>query len=447
MASQWLGNVVDVLGTSLKLPELGISERLAGWKPTTFTGVTPQSIAKGMRAWKSFHFDVGPKTVYAAEGAPEKAQAAATIAESSGGTWAPPLPAQPEPQPEVLGTQAGGNDLDALVNEMVKRGGYDPVTARQVASADFGRFWREFMEGGGGEPSGPSPEELALQRAREQFSAAYQPIYEFLDRMAGYLPDWKQQKEGELATLYQSQLGELETAKKGALSKLPAYRQRIRQMKAESVRDLYKQMRNMLQAGGVYLGTYGAADSSAAQAYGTALSKAAMKGSADIAKQAMQLMSEVDLKEQDIINTFNQQKAQLETWKAGELAKVADWFREKKAAIEEAKATATQQERLALAAQEQEIINQALARISALDQQAQQWDAAMQEWAINRLAQIDDLKAQYPQLAQWQPTEISVPQLRGLAGLGERGSVADWFVNPYALRRKREEEGLRGLLR
>jgi len=257
------------------------------------------------------------------------------------------------------------------------------------------------------------------------------------------LPEWKSQKEQELGRLYQSQLGELETSKQAALGKLPAYRQQVSQMRAESIRDLYQQMRNMLRAGGAYLGGVGAGDSSAVQAYGTVLSKAAMRGSADIAKQAMNMMNEINMKEQDIINTFNQQKAQLDTWKAGELAKIADWYREKKAAIDEAKATASQQEQLALAAAEQDVINQALARINALDQQAQQWDVAMQEWAINRLAQIDDLKAQYPELAKWQPTEINVPQLKGLAGLGPRGSVADWFINPYALRRRKEEERLK----
>jgi len=289
------------------------------------------------------------------------------------------------------------------------------------------------------QPSGPSPEELALQRAKEGFSAAYQPIYDYLNKVAGYLPEWRQEKERELASLYQAQLGELETAKGAALQKLPGYRQQVRQMKATSLRDLYQQMRNMLQAGGVYLGTMGAADSSAAQAYGALLSKAAMRGSADISKQAMSLMNEINMKEQDIINTFNQQKAQLDTWKAGELAKIGEWYRTKQAAINEAKATASQQERLALAAAEQDLVNQAIARINALDQEARQWDAAMQQWAINTLSELDQLKAIYPELARWQPTGITVPQLKGLAGLGPRESAADWFVNPYA-RRKREEE-------
>jgi hypothetical protein len=59
MASQWLGNTIDKIGTAFKLPEWGISERLAGGNPTTFTGYTPQSQQAGLDTWRQYHFNQG----------------------------------------------------------------------------------------------------------------------------------------------------------------------------------------------------------------------------------------------------------------------------------------------------------------------------------------------------------------------------------------------------
>ncbi len=56
---QLAGNALDYLGTAFKLPEYGLSERLAGGNPTTFTGYTPQSQAKGLDTWRQTMFNQG----------------------------------------------------------------------------------------------------------------------------------------------------------------------------------------------------------------------------------------------------------------------------------------------------------------------------------------------------------------------------------------------------
>jgi len=42
-----VGNIVDKTGTAFRLPEFGLSEKIAGNKQTTFTGITPQSQEAG----------------------------------------------------------------------------------------------------------------------------------------------------------------------------------------------------------------------------------------------------------------------------------------------------------------------------------------------------------------------------------------------------------------
>jgi len=297
------------------------------------------------------------------------------------------------------------------------------------------------------QPRGPSPEELVLQAAKGAVESAYGPIFEYLDRLAGYLPQWKVEREALAEQLYGTQLGELETSKQGALSYFPGYRQEVKEMQGRSLKDLYQQFRNLLQAGGTYLGTMGAADSSAAGAYGALLAKAGARGVTDINRQAMEQYNQINMKEQDIINTFNQQKAQLDTWKATEIGKVDEWYRTQQQQIEQAKATASGQRAQALASAQIELVNQALNRLNELDQQARQWDAALREWAINRVDNLEEMKKIYPQLAQWQATPINQPNLLNASSLQTPEQQAYEWWNPYASAKRKEEERISGWLR
>ena len=60
MASQWLGNAVDVIGTALGLPEMGRSEQIAGYQPTTFTGYDASTGGtSNLQDWRTQNFVVG----------------------------------------------------------------------------------------------------------------------------------------------------------------------------------------------------------------------------------------------------------------------------------------------------------------------------------------------------------------------------------------------------
>lgn len=51
------GNILDYIGTAIRAPEYGWSERLNNNQPTVFTGYTPQSQAKGLDTWRYEHFE------------------------------------------------------------------------------------------------------------------------------------------------------------------------------------------------------------------------------------------------------------------------------------------------------------------------------------------------------------------------------------------------------
>lgn len=51
------GNILDYIGTAVRAPEFGWSERLNNNQPTVFTGYTPQSQAAGLDKWRQVHFE------------------------------------------------------------------------------------------------------------------------------------------------------------------------------------------------------------------------------------------------------------------------------------------------------------------------------------------------------------------------------------------------------
>jgi len=276
-------------------------------------------------------------------------------------------------------------------------------------------------EGGGTtQPSGPSPEEIARQRNRQIIEEQYGRVFGELDKLAGLFPEWRKEKETQLEQLYGAQRGELATAKEATLSKFPEYEQQVARMQGKSIRELEQNLRNMLQAGNVYLGTRGAAGSSAAPMYAYALSKQSARSRADILNQANQMYNELNQKRIDVENTFNQQLGQLNTWKASELGKITDWYQQNQAQLQQAKVNATQEQAQAIAQAEQGLLDQALARLQGIEDQATQWDTAMKEWAINRMAQLDDMRAKYGQLGTWSPQEITYRELQGMGSSKKR---------------------------
>jgi hypothetical protein len=295
------------------------------------------------------------------------------------------------------------------------------------------------------QPSGPSAEELARNAMRGSIENTYSQVFSQLDSMAGMLPDWQKQKQKSIDDLFASQKTEIDTAKEGELGKFGGYREQVATMQGQSIKDLAENMRKLLQAGNIYLGTRGAGDSSAAGMYNYALTKEGNKGRAAILNQANQMYNELNMKQADIENTFNQQIAQLNTWKADQVSQLGDWVNNMKWKIEQAKVGATQEKAQALNQMEMNLMNNALQRLQALDQQATQWGAAMKEWAVNRLASIDDYKMKLGQMGQWSPTQIVQQELQGINAPQQTQGGQDFWLNPYAQARKKEEEQFRSM--
>lgn len=396
---------LETVATALNLPEKAISEQAAGWQPTAYTRGGP------LQVWAAENYDIAPGS--------REENVAVQQAKDTGTFYKTPPPTQ---------TTTGGT---VNLPQAPTGGGGGGDTGGSVPTGPTG-------------PTGPSAEEIMRQQLRGQVESIYQPVFESLDRLAGLLPGWKEEKLGTIGNLYQTQLGELGGAQEAARQRLEGYRGEIRADQAQNLKALAESMRNWARAGQIQLGSWGAGSSSATPMYQYALAKEAGKRGTDIARQSSAMFNDLRMKEEDINLAYNQSKSQLDTWKTEQMGAITDWYNTQLSNIEQQKATASGERARALASAENSLIQEAYNRLLNIQGQAQQWDAAMKEWAINRLAGIDDMKMALGQMANYSPQQIVWNELQGMGSMPQQSYEA-W--NPYARKAREEEERFAGTWR
>lgn len=303
----------------------------------------------------------------------------------------------------------GWNDVNAILDDYAATGGS--------------------KIGGGG---GIDANQAAINAARNAFSNAYNPLFAQLDSMAGLIPQQQRQREGNIQNMYTSQVGEIEGSRDSAMAGLDVSKQQVAQRQANSVRDLQENLRNMLQAGNIQLGVGGAGDSSAKDMLSFALSKAAARSGADISNQAQAMYTDIDMQGNQIKATYDDNLAKLATWRDNNLSEVTKWAQEMLMNIESQKATAKGQQAAALAANETNIINNALSRLQQIDDQVSSWNKGIQEWALNRMAQIDDAKAKISGYGKYTPGQITAQELQGLGDFSTITNNTLLGYNPWS---------------
>jgi len=286
------------------------------------------------------------------------------------------------------------------------------------------------------QPSGPSPEDLM----RQQVERTYGEVQSNLDRLAGLLPGMRSEQEGTVNRSADLQRGNIQEQLALGNKKLDASAAGVRDRQVTSVRDLASNMRNLLQAGNTYLGTYGAGDSSAANLYSYALGKEANRGRADILKQANQQYGDIDMKRLDIEQTANNEINKVNLWKEESLGKIGQWFSQQMFDIESRRGEA----RVAKEQAKMSILENALKHLRDLDLQATQYSQQVQSWATERLGEINNVRMEMGQMSTYNPQAIVAQELQGMGQI-QAGGIGGDFFNPYAQRRDQEQQRLGSL--
>ena len=341
----------------------------------------------------------------------------------------------PTPPPQQVPQQTTSGSYSFNMSDFPNYAGWDPTAAQQDWKAK-GSPSPGVLNGG----SGGSYEDL-LQAQKNQADQYYNQISSGLDRLSGLYDQNKGDWEQQIADLFGSQSQSIGTNQESALNKLDIQKEGVNQDQTKTLSDLSQNMRNMIKAGQMKLGAYGAGNSTAAPMYAYAMAKQSNKNMADVKYQANKLTNDINLKVQDVKSTFSEQMSQLTQWKTGALTQVGQWYTSQMGDLESRRDIALQNK----VQMQNSVLQQALGLLSSLDEKATSWQSSMQQWATDRLSQLNNYKIEIANKVGGDPGAIVGQELQ--AGLNVSGNSGDYSAsNPYALQKKKLESSLSSLI-
>lgn len=359
--ANWLGNLIDIVGTKLKLPEVHASEFFGG-------GNTVNTL--------NYKYAQGDNP-YTNKPAESTSQAIKKIylgpdqnTNTGGGS----------------GNTGGGGSAPNPETTYVDRG-----DGTQIKLADLLRD---------------------QERLRGEIGGAWDSYLGSLDQQMNALPGQRGTLEGMVQNQYQSGVNDITGQKNLSLQDLNTSRQKVETEQKKTLTDLAQDLRNSFLAGNIYLGSRGAGDSSAANQYAYALQKMGNKNRGDVLAQSRNIYSDIDGREARLNEITNQEMNKLSSEREKGILEVAQWFENAQNQIRQAKSQGTLQKGLDLANLSRDLLNQATSRLQQLEDRFMNQKDALTQWAMGQAENINQLKSNLSQLST-----VEIP------GYGQYGSV------------------------
>jgi len=407
------------------LPELGFTESVAKWfnKPTN---------------------NQGGSEVF---GSPSKAQVqgAATTTPSGGQMYSAPI--GPTSKPATTTYKAPTNKAPT---NTVSAPSSSIDLSNRAKMDDYARSmgypgWNEYQSALSRQAYENSPE---AQQARERESALRNQIGSGFDNLKqGYsdlVPYYSQEGDrrvGQVADTYKTIFSGLDEAKQAGMSKLNLSREEVGRRAANSVQDLKQNLNQVMRNTGMQLGAMGAGDTSASQVMAPyAYTKMAGKEFGGIARQANEQFGTIDQKGVDLEQEYGAMYNQTEIEKSSQIEAIRSDVGSQIARIREMIPQVDAQKAQALAGLEQSLLTQAQQALTQIQAEDRQRKDSLQQWALQRVAQLNDAKISIQDSANFNPTEIMYNEIRGVGSTPAYGQDQEAYFNPQMLAQKRRQE-------
>ena len=313
---------------------------------------------------------------------------------------------------------------------------------------------RTFQSSGGGSSSGgntnissngmsESDYQKELDRQRDKTRDAIKDragsYLKDLDRLAGFLPQYEQEDTQFVNQNFDLSLNNLTQAKEGSLNKLDTSRGQVRERKAQSIADLQQDLRNQMNATNMRLGAMGAGNSSAAEIMAPyAYAKLGTQARTQLQNQSNSQLADLDMKEQDVIVTYDTEKTRVEQEKIDALNNIKSYYRDRFLQIENAKSQVRDSEKASLENLQMSLLDDARNRLAQVQAYTLQRNAELESWVRNRTAQLQDMRIQLGQMGDYDVEDLVRMSMPGVSA--NVGGSEDYQYNPLALMRKRNEE-------
>lgn len=387
----------DTVGTALGLPELGISEGLSTSGTSQFSGNTPQSSSVGVRPTNYLN----PQTNVSAAKAPSL---------KYGGSLPPAMSAS---NPRLLGasdTNTSTPNTQTAIDSL-------KTSTQQAVDQSANNAETQFQQ--------------QLAQNKQNISNSFDQITNELDRrigmtqLNGALPDINnaiQTKQGQsvqsvydtgvqgLTGVRDAGLAGLQGLRGNAEMNAEAARQDVRNEVGQNLREIDDSARNASTSFMRRLGVAG--DSSAAVVGSEAIAREALKQRGqqlglrtelleDIGGQLNNIVADIDQKGFQVEQLYQQQKADLGNWKQQQLASIVSAAEQQYNELQAAKAQANSDEINALNDIENQLRNNLSTRLQQLDDYMRDVNFSLDQWGVERIAQLEDYKNQLATAASY----------------------------------------------
>lgn len=349
-----------------RLPELGITEKFGG--KTGSTQPTKSGYAGPSRT--------GPQSTLGSQST-YSAPTYSSSYSSGGSTYTPPSGGSND-------TDGGGTGFSA--SDFARSLGY---ASTGEAKAALGVDSLEDYYNSGGAQAG-------------QISDAWDDYLGGLDNQIGNLQNILSSSQDTATSQYNQGLNTLGNQLTQGQQFLEGNREEAQSNQARNLRDISGNIRNAFQAGNVYLGTRGAADSSAANQYSYALTKMGTQQRSDVMQGTAKILNDINQRESMLKSEYDTAVNNLEQQKNERFAEIDQWFNNAMIQIQNAKNEGRFRKAEDLRNASQDALNRAIQEMNRVQSEAQNRRSMLEQWALGVSSDINSLRA------NWQ--EISRPQ-------------------------------------
>lgn len=286
--------------------------------------------------------------------------------------------------------------------------------------------------GGGGVPSSPSPTPSNPSGGGNPPSIdLYAEVGRAFDDVLGGLGGQQSEMAGHLKSAADTQKVGINEQLGYGIENLDKNRENVRSIQGSTLADLAQSLRDQARGVNTYLGARGVGGGSATEAASFALQKLFGKERAGVQRQGMAQMGEIDLAETNLKSKASEMLNNVDTWYNSNMADVASKFNDLRNNIGMMKADMRAR-----------AVESLWSEYNRIQTQRESYAQAIQQEARNRLSQLNNLKLELQNSAQFDPREMVYNEY----GFDPRASYtpADYdpteILNPLAMAKRRQNE-------
>lgn len=293
---------------------------------------------------------------------------------------------------------------------------------------------------GDGGNSGPSAEEIYRQQQIQNISNKWNSYFGQLDDLLGGLPKQADILTGKADISKEQSLSDLTASTQESQSELQKQEQKNEANQVKTLKDIAENIRNLMQAGNVYLGSMGAGDSSATNQYAYALTKLGSQQRGDVVSQTRGIWSEIQDRMSKVANIFTQEKNRINSEYNMQVADISQWLVEQQNQIKQLKAQGQLQKGEDIQALTDNLYNIAVQNISNIKNYYTDQTAALQEWALNNSKSLQEAQQKLQGAGSFIASTPQYGQISGTPQVDSAGNLTGPITGGGGYRPYSDEE-------